>query len=285
VRFGLSTHNTAQSVRIGVIARAVEERGFESLFVGEHPQVPTSLATPYPSGQAGAPPYEREMDPFVSLSAAAATTSTLMLGTAVCLALEHDVFDLAKSVATLDVLSGGRVLFGVGTGWNVEELANVRPDVPWSARYRALSECVLALQQLWTVDEAEFHGEFFDFDPVWCAPKPVQSPHPRILAGLGGRIGSAHALQWADEWLPMAVALGQEQRKVTKFRQVAADAGREGLPISVLLPPTATVELVGNLVSLEVERIIFTSPPALEHDQDALFGFLDDCLALADRVG
>ena len=134
------------------------------------------------------------MDPFLTLMAAAAATERLSIGTCVALPLQHDVFDLAKTVATLDRLSGGRVLFGVGVGWNVEELANHRP-IRWSQRYRALAECVAALRALWCDEESEFHGEFFDFDPVWLFPKPLQQPHPPVLCGMGGKLGTREAVR------------------------------------------------------------------------------------------
>lgn len=279
MKIGLSTPNTADGIRPDSLARALEERGFESLFVGEHPHVPIA-STPYPAGEADAPPYERSMDPFVSLMAAAAATTTLKVGSGVCLCLEHDLMDLAKTVSTLDVLSAGRVLFGVGVGWNREELANVRPDIPWGARYRALSECIGALKELWTRDDAEFHGEFFDFDPAWSYPKPAQPTGPRILCGTGGKVGTGYALQWADEWMPMAIALGDIQRKVTKFRQLAAEAGRGDVPISILVSDTPDLAMLEGLAELQVERVVFSPPPASEHDPEALFAFLDSCVEL-----
>lgn len=285
MKLGLSTQNTADGLRLDVLARELEDRGFESLFVGEHPQVPSSLATPYPAGPERAPAYERALDPFVSLMAAAAATTTLKIGTGICLCLEHDVFDLAKSVATLDVLSGGRVLFGVGVGWNREELANVRPDIPWAARYRALGECVGALKALWTEDDAAFHGEFFDFDPVWSYPKPLQPGGPSIMCGTGGKVGTSHAVQWADEWMPMALALGDTRRKIAKFRQVAEQAGRADIPVTVLLsdpPDAATLE---ELAACDLGRVVVSAPLSTEHDPNALLAFLDGCADLATKLG
>src|SRR5205823_1662835 len=148
VHLGFSTMNTPEDVPVVDLAPALEDRGYESLWLGEHPHIPCSRETRYPTGGELPPEYLRMMDPFVSLTMAAAVTEHLRLGTAVTLALEHEVFDLAKTVATLDVLSRGRVLLGVGVGWNAEELANVRP-YPWAQRYRALSDCVGALQALW----------------------------------------------------------------------------------------------------------------------------------------
>ncbi len=174
------------------------------------------------------------MDPFLSLLLAAEATTSLRVGTSVALPLEHDLFALAKSVATLDRLSGGRFDFGVGVGWNVEELADHRPDIAWPSRYRALEECITALKVLWRDEEAEHHGRWFDFDPVWSEPKPLQDPHPPIAVGMAGRLGTAHAVAWGDQWMPMDLALGNVAKRVERFRQAVADAGRPPLPIILM---------------------------------------------------
>jgi alkanesulfonate monooxygenase SsuD/methylene tetrahydromethanopterin reductase-like flavin-dependent oxidoreductase (luciferase family) len=163
MELGFSTMNTPEDVRPDVLARELEDRGYTSLFIGEHSHIPASRRTPYPSGGDMPDQYRRMMDPFVSLTMAAAATERLHLGLGVCLVLEHHVLDLAKAVATLDLLSGGRVLFGVGVGWNAEELENHRPDITWAQRYRASEECIAALRACWTDEESSFHGEFFSF--------------------------------------------------------------------------------------------------------------------------
>ncbi|MHB8465215.1 MAG: TIGR03619 family F420-dependent LLM class oxidoreductase [Acidimicrobiales bacterium] len=235
MRLGFSSMNTPKELRPDRLAREVEDRGYDSLWYGEHSHIPVSRLTPYPTGGEMPDEYRWMMDPFLSLLLAATATERLLLGTGVTLPLEHDVLALAKTVATLDRHSGGRVVFGVGVGWNHEELANHR-SVPWSQRYRALAECVGALRALWCDEESEFHGDFYDFDPVWSFPKPVQEPHPPVLCGTGGRIGTREAVAWADGWMPMDVALGDVAHKVAKFRQVATDAGRdaEKIPITIV---------------------------------------------------
>ena len=233
MQVGFASMNTADDIRPDVLARALEERGYDSLFVGEHSHIPASRRTAYPAGGELPAGYRRMMDPFVSLAVAAASTERLLIGTGVCLVLEHDVLDLAKTVATLDVLSDGRLLFGVGVGWNEEELADHRPDVPWSRRYGAARECLEVLRRCWTDEDSEFHGEFFDLDPLWSFPAPAQQPHPPVILGTSGRLGTRHAIEWADEWMPMDVGLGDVARKVGRFRELAADAGRE-LPISIV---------------------------------------------------
>jgi probable F420-dependent oxidoreductase len=279
VQLGFSTMNTPDEVRPDVLARALEERGFTSLFIGEHSHIPTSRLTPYPAGGEMPDQYRRMMDPFVSLAVAAAATTTLEVGLGVCLVLEHHVLDLAKSVATLDLLSGGRVLFGVGVGWNAEELANHRPDIAWAQRYRAAEECVEALRRLWSDEESEFHGEFFDFDPVWSFPKPEQQPHPPVLLGTAGKLGTQHAIRWADEWMPMDLALGGPEsggvaRKIAKFRSVAEENGRE-IPISLVTFGDPTPETLHHYRELGVVRTIVGAARTGWDDPATTLPFLD----------
>lgn len=274
MELGYTSMNTPGDVRPDVLARALEERGYTSLLIGEHSHIPTSRATPYPAGGEMPDQYRRMMDPFVSLTMAAAATTTLQIGTGVCLVLEHDLLDLAKSVATLDVLSGGRVLFGVGVGWNAEELSNHRPDIAWSARYRAAEECVAALRRCWVDDESEFHGEFFDFDPVWSFPKPAQRPHPPVLLGTGGRLGTQHAVRWADEWMPMDVALGDVARKLARFRETAAAAGRE-IPVSLVSFGDPTPETLHHYRELGVVRTVIGAARSGWDDPSSTLAYLD----------
>jgi probable F420-dependent oxidoreductase len=253
MELGFSTMNTPDDVRPDDLARALEDRGYTSLFIGEHSHIPTSRQTPYPSGGEMPAQYRCMMDPFVSLTMAASATERLQIGFGVCLVLEHHVLDLAKSVATLDLLSGGRVLFGVGVGWNEEELANHRPDIAWKQRYRATEECVTALRRCWQDDDSEFHGDFFDFDPVWSFPKPAQRPHPPVLLGTAGRLGTQHAVRWADEWMPMDIALGNVAKKIGRFREAAA--GRD-IPISIVSFGDPSIETLQHYRELGVVRTV-----------------------------
>jgi probable F420-dependent oxidoreductase len=213
--------------------------------------------TPYPAGGAMPKQYRSMMDPFLSLLLAAGSTDRLLVGTGVALPLEHDILALAKTVATLDRLSGGRLLFGVGVGWNVEELANHRP-IKWSQRYRALAECVAALRALWCDEEAEFHGEFYDFDPVWSLPKPIQKPHPPVVCGTAGKIGTREAVAWSDGWMPIDVALGNVAKKVDRFREAAAAGGRDPSSIPITMVTFGDVELatLAHYRELGVDRVI-----------------------------
>ena len=257
MRLGFSSMNNPADLAPDVLARELDARGYDSLWIGEHSHIPVSRRTPYPTGGAMPDQYKTMMDPFLSLLLAATAAPHLLVGTGVALPLEHDLFDLAKTVATLDHLSGGRLLLGVGVGWNEEELANHRP-IPWSRRYRALGECVAALRALWCDEESEFHGEFYDFDPVWSFPKPVQRPHPPVLCGTGGRIGTREAVAWADGWMPMDIALGNVAKKVTRFREAAADAGRDPAAIGITMVTFGDPDLatLAGYRDLGVERVV-----------------------------
>jgi probable F420-dependent oxidoreductase len=274
MELGFATMNTADDIRPGVLARELEDRGYASLFIGEHTHIPTSRKTPYPAGGDMPNQYRQMMDPFISLAIAAAATTKLQIGTGVTLPLEHHLLDLAKSVSTLDVVSGGRLLFGVGVGWNEEELANHRPDIAWRHRYRAVEESVRALRACWTNNESEFHGDFFDFDPVWSFPKPIQSPHPPVLFGAAGRLGTEHALRWADEWMPMDIALGNVAKRVTKFRESASALGRE-IPISLLTFGDPSPETLHEYRALGVVRTIIGSARTGWDDPKTTMAFID----------
>jgi probable F420-dependent oxidoreductase len=276
--------NTPEDVSPAVLAKELEDRGFDSLWIGEHSHIPASRTTPYPTGGELPAPYLKMMDPFISLALAAAATTELIIGTGVALVLEHDVFDLAKSVATLDIASGGRLKFGVGVGWNEEELADHRPDIPWRQRYRAMADCIGALRALWTDDDAEYHGEFFDFDAAWSFPKPLQRPHPPIVCGTAGRLGTQHALQWADEWMPMDVGLGNVPKVVNKFRQLAADAGRGDIPISLVTYGDPTIETLEIYRELGVVRAIIGAARTNWEDPTSAMPFMEAYTPFVERL-
>jgi probable F420-dependent oxidoreductase len=223
---------TDYSIRIDELARAHEERGFESLFVTEHTHIPASRRTPWPGGGELPKEYSHTLDPFVGLTAAASVTSRLRVGTGICLVIEHDPIVLAKVVASLDLLSNGRVLFGVGAGWNAEEMEHHGTAFP--TRFRVMRERVLAMKAIWTQEEAEFHGDFVHFDRIWSYPKPVQRPHPPVLLGGEGRHTLRRVVEFCDGWFPRGragvdVVLAQLQ----DLRAEAARAGRDPKTISV----------------------------------------------------
>ncbi|MFL6204235.1 MAG: TIGR03619 family F420-dependent LLM class oxidoreductase [Acidimicrobiales bacterium] len=275
MQLAFTTMNTPEDVPPDVLGRALEDRGFAALWIGEHSHIPTSRTTPYPAGGDLPAAYRRMMDPFLSLLAAALATTTLRVGTGVALPLEHDLFSLAKAVTTLDRLSGGRFDFGVGVGWNEEELADHRPDVPWAARYQALAECVAALRALWVEEEPTHHGRWFDFDAVWAEPKPLQSPHPPVVGGMAGRVGTEHVVAWADAWMPMDLALGDVAKRVRRFRDALADAGRPPVPIILGAWGDPTREQLLGYADLGVEQVVLGAGRAGWDDPATALPFVD----------
>jgi probable F420-dependent oxidoreductase len=260
MQFGITMFPTDETIGIVDLGKAVEERGFESLFVPEHTHIPTSRRTPWPGGAALPREYARTLDPFVALSAVAATTTRLRVGTGVCLVIQHDPIVLAKEVATLDYLSGGRFLFGVGGGWNLEEMAN-HGTYP-RTRFSLMRERIEAMKEIWTRDEASYHGRHVDFEPIWSWPKPVQRPHPPILVGgnSGGALDRVVAL--ADEWIPNPeTRLRELPDRIADLQERAAAAGRDRIPVTFYaVKPEA--EALRRFAAAGVDRAIFYLPPA-----------------------
>jgi probable F420-dependent oxidoreductase len=263
MRFGYISMNAAAGIRPAVLARELEERGFDSLWVPEHSHIPTSRKSPYPAGGDLPEGYLHMMSPLVSLAAAAAATTELVVATGVCLLLEHDLLDLACQTATLDVLSDGRFLFGVGVGWNEEELANHRPDVPFAQRYSALRERVGALRTIWGDDESEFAGRWDRFESSWVYPKPTHGRVP-IALGNSGPLGLRHAAEYADHWCPINTALLNEDGRsdveggVARFRDLVVANGRDpaDVPISLFLFSRPTPARLERFAALGLARVV-----------------------------
>jgi probable F420-dependent oxidoreductase len=283
MKLGYTTMNTPADIAPRVLGPLLEENGFESIWIGEHSHIPVSRSTPYPTGGDMPWQYTTMMDPFISLTQIGEHTTNLLLGLGVALPLEHDVLVLAKTAATLDVLSNGRLQFGVGVGWNQEELAN-HSSVKWSMRYRALAECVGTLRSLWVDDESEFHGEYFNFDKVWSRPKPLQRPHPPIWFGAGGKLGSHHTIEWADGWMPLDVTLGDVTKRVNKFRQLSADAGRDDIPISMVAFGDPTLDTLLMYRDLGIERVIVGSGREGWEDPSGVRAFIDRYAKMHDQL-
>jgi probable F420-dependent oxidoreductase len=230
MHIGACMFATDYAIRIDELARACEERGFESLWVPEHTHIPVSRKTPFPGGGQLPKEYSHTYDPFVSLMLAAAVTKRLKLGTGICLVIERDTIVMAKEVASLDALSDGRFLFGIGGGWNREEMENHGADFP--TRFKKLEEQVRAMKEIWTKDEAEFHGRHVNFDKIWSWPKPAQKPHPPVL--IGGE--SSHTLQRVvdigDGWFPRARNADRILTGLTELRERAGRAGRDMKTVS-----------------------------------------------------
>jgi probable F420-dependent oxidoreductase len=229
MRYGVAMFLTDYSLDPATLARMVEERGFESLFLPEHTHIPSSRETPYPAGGELPKEYSHTLDPFVSLGAAAAATESLLIGTGICLVVERDPIVTAKEVATLDHISGGRVLFGVGAGWNREEMENHGTDP--ARRFSLLRERVEAMKAIWTEEEASYHGEQVDFDRIWSWPKPVQEPHPPVLVGGNGEKVLERVVAFGDEWMPNRLP-GLRER-IGELQRLAAEAGRGQIPVTL----------------------------------------------------
>jgi probable F420-dependent oxidoreductase len=217
-------------INIAELAAALEERGFESLFVPEHTHIPVSRKSPFPSGGEMPRRYAHTHDPFVALSFAAAATKKLLLGTGICLIPERDPIVTAKCVASLDQLSGGRVVFGIGGGWNVEEMEN--HGARYRTRFKLMGERILAMKALWTMDEAEYHGEMVDFDPVWSYPKPAQRPHPPILLGGETDYTLKRVVDYCDGWFPRPGRGFEIRAQLERLHQMADKAGRDRRTLS-----------------------------------------------------
>ena len=263
---------TEYAIRVDDLARALEARGFESLFLPEHTHIPTSRRTPFPSGEPLPKEYMHTLDPFVALTAAAAATTRLKVGTGICLIIQRDPIVTAKTVASLDVLSRGRVLFGVGAGWNADEMEN--HGTVFRTRFRLMRERVLAVKEIWTKEEAEFHGEFVGFDRMWSYPKPVQKPHPPVL--LAGESG--HTLQrvvdFGDGWFPRGrVGADVILAGLGDLRERAARAGRDMKTISVsVFGAPADAAVLDRFRAAGVTRAIFRLPP---EEPDRVLPLLD----------
>ena len=226
MRFGIAVFPADFAADPATIGRLVEERRFESLFFPEHTHIPASRRTPYPPGGELPREYSRTYDPFVALAAAAASTEKLLIATGICLVIERDAIITAKEVASVDRLSGGRLLFGVGAGWNIEEMENHGTDP--SRRFSLMRERIEAMKAIWTEDEASYHGEHVDFDSIWCWPKPIQKPHPPVLVGGNGERVLDRVVAFGDEWMPNRASGLRERIEAMKAIWTEDDASYHG---------------------------------------------------------
>lgn len=257
MKLGFWSMNTLASPAPETLGPALVDRGFESLWVGEHTHIPVESVGEYRGGGEMPREYAQMLDPFLTLLAAAIAAPELVIGTAVSLPLQRDLLAMAKQVATLDRMVSGRFRFGVGVGWNRRELANHR-SIPWASRYRALEERVAALRKAWSEDVAAFDGRFERFTKSWVEPKPVDPRGPEVLLGVGGPVGIAHAARWADGWMPMELGRGDPRARVRRFRQQVEDGGRDPaeVSISVLFMVDPTEELIDAYREAGVQRVV-----------------------------
>jgi probable F420-dependent oxidoreductase len=253
MKFGIAIFPTDYAISMTELAPAVEEAGFESLWVAEHSHIPTSRVTPYPAGGELPRMYMHTMDPFVALTAAALASKTLKVGTGICLLIQRDPIHTAKEAASLDVISRGRFLFGIGGGWNREEMAD--HGTAFETRWKLLREKVEAVKAIWTHDEAEYHGEMVHFGPMWCWPKPIQKPHPPVLLGGNGPNVLKRVVAYADEWMPNR---GTALQRIPELREMEQAAGRGHIPVTFYpREAAADIERAGET---GVERCIFYVP-------------------------
>ncbi len=258
--FGVTMFPTDYSIQPVALGRALEERGFESVFFPEHTHIPASRRSRWPGGDDLPQEYWHTHDPFVALGAIAATTERLKLGTGICLIPERDPILLANVVASLDLISNGRVLLGIGAGWNAEEMEN--HGTTFKDRWPVTKERILAMREIWTQEEAEFHGEHVDFDKIWAYPKPVQAGGPPVLIGADTKWAHRRVVDYADGWMPI-FGRSDVRDSLAALRIVAEQAGRDmsTIDLSVFGAPPRE-EVVTGLIEAGFQRIIFWLPPA-----------------------
>jgi probable F420-dependent oxidoreductase len=277
MRVGVFYFPTDYGIEVGELAVALEERGYESLFVCEHTHIPTSRRTPFPGGGELPKRYSHTHDPFVALAFAAARTTRLRLGTGICLITQRDPIVTAKAVASLDMLSGGRFVMGLGGGWNVDEMEN--HGARYDTRFRLLRERVLAMKEIWTKEEAEFHGELVNFDPIWSWPKPVQRPHPPVL--LGGETDHTlrRVVEFCEGWFPRATATFDAKAQRARLDAAATAAGRDprSLQMTVFRAPADAAKLHGYREA-GVDRALLEVP---DLTRDEILRVLDQHAPLA----
>jgi probable F420-dependent oxidoreductase len=259
MKFGVAMFATDYAIRPDDFARACEERGFESAWFPEHTHIPASRKSPWPLGGDLPKDYWHTYDLFVCMMAAAAATKTIKIGSGICLVIEHDPIKLAKEVASLDMLSNGRLLFGIGGGWNAEEMEN--HGTPFKKRWKVLREKIEAMKEIWTKENAEYHGEFVNFDPIWCHPKPVQKPHPPILLGVHSGNGLNRVVNYCDGWIPVGAAMQDFRSSLQDLRARAEKAGRnpKELAVSIFMGPDKE-DALRQYQELGVERVVFGVP-------------------------
>lgn len=281
MQYGIATFPTDYSISPADLGVAAEERDFESLWVAEHSHIPVDRKAPWPGGDELPKMYYDVMDPFVALGAAAAVTQKIRLATGVCLVIQRDPIQTAKLVASLDVLSGGRFVFGIGAGWNLDEMEN--HGTPPDRRFKILRERIEAMKAIWRDEKAEYHGEFVDFDPLYAWPKPVQKPHPPIHVGGVFPGAVRRAIRYGNGWFPVPGRGESDYGDLrTQIDRMAEAAGRDPREIEITVFGAGASE--GDLESyrhMGVDRVLLFVPPL---GRDDTLKLLDEQRALARRV-
>ncbi len=282
MKIGAAIFFTDYSIAPTELAVALEQRGFDSLWVAEHSHIPVSRRFSLPGGMELSKQYYDVMDPFVTLSAAAAVTTRLKLGTAVCLVIQRDTIQTAKSVASLDQVSKGRFLFGIGCGWNAEEMED--HGTVYATRTLKMREQIEAMKEIWTKDQPEYHGQIVKFPPMTTWPKPVQKPHPPVIVGGAFRLAARRAIRYGDGLLPAAPSAGSgsPEEFMPRLRRMAEDAGRDPQSLSVTLGGAPEdLDLLKRNRDLGVTRMTVRLPAA---EADEILPLLDRWAKLISQV-
>ncbi len=282
MKFGASMFFTDYSMTPAALARALEDRGFDILWAPEHSHIPLSRKTPFALGGELPKRYYDVMDPFVTLTAAAMATKTLKIGTGVCLIAQRDPIQTAKLVASIDQVSGGRFVFGVGNGWNQDEMEN--HGTAFATRHKLARENVEAMKAIWTQAKPEYHGEFVNFDPMMAWPKPVQKPHPPIVVGGAFPYSARRAIRYGDGWMPQVTPAATTPLAdlIPRFRQMAAEAGRDPASLGISIGGQAPdVDLIRRYEDLGVERV---SVSLMSEKEDTILPALDQWVTVMRAV-
>ena len=282
LHFGASMFFTDYSMAPGELGKSLEERGFESVWAPEHSHIPLTRKSPFPAGGDLPKKYYDAMDPFVSLTTAAAATKTLKVGTGVCLVAQRDPIQTAKLVASIDQVSSGRFLFGIGNGWNRDEMEN--HGTVFESRHKLARERVEAMKAIWTQSKPEYHGEFVNFDPMMTWPKPVQKPHPPVIVGGAFPYSARRALRYGDGWIPQASrgAYAEIADMIPEFRKMATEAGRDVSKIEITVWfPKKDADVMKRYQDLGVSRVVFN----LESEKaDTILPVIDSWSTLMRQV-
>jgi len=275
---GAAIFFTDYSIAPAELGVALEERGFESLWAPEHSHIPLSRRSPFPQGGELPKKYYDVMDPFVTLAAAAAVTRRLRVATGICLVVQRDPIHTAKAVASLDQISGGRFLFGIGAGWNAEEMAD--HGTVFASRFAVMQERVEAMKAIWTQSKPEYQGTHVTFPPMMTWPKPVQKPHPPVIVGGAFPHGARRAIAYGDGWVPHArrPAYGEVLGLLPSFHKMVAEAGREPSTVPITIFGVAEDrDLIERYRDAGVARVVFNLPAAKSGE---VLPILDRCASL-----
>jgi probable F420-dependent oxidoreductase len=259
MKFATMLYSTDYAMRPDKFAVACEARGFESVWFPEHTHIPSSRLTPFPGGGDLPQDYWHMHDPFIALTAAAIATTTIKVGTGVCLITERDPIVTAKEVASLDMLSNGRFLFGVGAGWNAEEMENHGTN--FKERWKVLEERIEAMKACWTQDDSQYHGKYVDFDAIWSWPKPVQKPHPPIIMGAASSWGRERVARYCDGWIPLPAQMKNIDEEIADLEQRLQKHGRQlsDIEISFFWAPE-NVDKLKRYRDMGIDRAILACP-------------------------